>query len=306
MNEREAIRMTQSRRFGPVLTAMVTPLKADFSVDWAKAAALASHLVQNGSDGLVVAGTTGESPTLSPSEKLKLFHVVLEAVGDRATVIAGTGSYDTAETIHLSREAERVGVHGLLLVTPYYSRPPQEALFQHYWAVAEAVQTPCILYNVPSRTSVNLAATTTLRLAAHPKIVGIKECADLGQVAEILQGAPEDFTLWCGDDAMLLPYLAVGAHGVISVAAHLIGPTLQGLIRQFAAGDVTGAARIHREMLPLLKALFATSNPIGVKAALRLTGWDVGPLRLPLLPASEAEEGALRGALVAAGLVIRR
>lgn len=297
--------MTTSPRFGSVITAMVTPLKADFTVDWAKAAALASHLVANGSDGLVVAGTTGESPTLSPAEKLKLFQVVLEAVGDRAAVIAGTGSYDTAETIHLSREAEKVGVHGLLLVTPYYSRPPQEALYQHYWAVAEAVQTPCILYNVPGRTAVNLAASTTLRLAAHPNIVGIKECADLVQVADVLRGAPDDFTLWCGDDAMLLPYLSVGAHGVISVASHLVGPRLQELIRQYSGGEVKGAARIHRDLLPFFKALFATSNPIGVKAALRLTGWDVGPLRAPLLAASDAEVEELRGALVEAGLVNR-
>lgn len=297
--------MNPSPRFGPVLTAMVTPLNADYTVDWAKAAALAAHLVANGSDGLVVAGTTGESPTLSPAEKLKLFQVVLEAVGDRASVIGGTGSYDTAETIHLSREAEKVGVHGLLLVTPYYSRPPQEALYQHYMAVAEAVESPCILYNVPSRTAVNLAAPTTLRLAAHPNIVGIKECADLGQLGEILRGAPDDFTVWSGDDGALLPYLALGAYGIISVASHLVGPKLQAMIKQHAAGDVTGAARIHLELLPLLKALFATTNPIGVKTALRLTGWDVGPMRLPLLAASAAEEAALRGALVEAGLLER-
>lgn len=295
--------MTPSPRFGPVLTAMVTPFNADYSVDWTKAKALASHLIDSGSDGLVVAGTTGESPTLSAAEKLKLFEVVLEAVGDRASVIAGTGSYDTAETIHLSREAERVGVHGLLLVTPYYSRPPQEALYQHYWSVADAVQSPCILYNVPSRTAVNLAASTTLRLAAHPNIIGIKECADLGQLGEILRGAPEAFTIWSGDDGALLPYLALGAYGIISVAAHLVAPRFQAMIKQHAAGDVTGAARIHLELLPLLKALFATTNPIGVKAALRLTGWDVGPLRLPLLSATEAEEAALRGALVEAGLL---
>lgn len=295
--------MTPSPRFGPVLTAMVTPLNADYSVDWTKAKALASHLIETGSDGLIVAGTTGESPTLSAAEKLKLFEVVLEAVGDRASVIAGTGSYDTAETIHLSREAERVGVHGLLLVTPYYSRPPQEALYQHYWSVAEAVQSPCILYNVPSRTAVNLAAATTLRLAAHPNIIGIKECADLGQLGELLRGAPEAFTIWSGDDVALLPYLALGAYGIISVAAHLVAPRFQAMIKHHAAGDVTGAARIHLELLPLLKALFATTNPIGVKAALRLTGWDVGPLRLPLLSATEAEEAALRGALVEAGLL---
>lgn len=295
--------MTPSPRFGPVLTAMVTPLKADYTVDWAKAAALASHLVENGSDGLVVAGTTGESPTLSAAEKLKLFQVVLEAVGDRASVIAGTGSYDTAETIHLSREAEKVGVHGLLLVTPYYSRPPQEALYQHYWTVADRVQSPIILYNVPSRTAVNLAAPTTLRLSAHENIIGIKECADLGQLGEILRGAPADFTVWSGDDAMLLPFLSLGAHGIISVASHLVGERFQALIRQFKAGDVTGAAQIHLELVPLLKALFATTNPIGVKAALKLTGWDVGPVRLPLLSASEAEEAALRGALVEAGLI---
>lgn len=295
--------MTPSPQFGPVLTAMVTPLKADHTVDWAQAAALASHLVANGSDGLVVAGTTGESPTLSSAEKLKLFEVVLEAVGDRASVIAGTGSYDTAETIHLSREAQKVGVHGLLLVTPYYNRPPQEALYQHYWKVADSVEKPIILYNVPTRTAVNLAAPTTLRLAAHPNIIGVKECADLGQLGEILRGAPADFTVWSGDDAMLLPFLSLGAYGIISVAAHLVGDRFQALIRQFKAGDVAGAAKIHLELLPLLKALFATTNPIGVKAALRLIGWEVGPLRLPLLDATASEEAALRGALVEAGLL---
>jgi 4-hydroxy-tetrahydrodipicolinate synthase len=293
--------MTTSLRFGPVLTAMVTPLKADFTVDWTKVAALASHLVDHGSDGLAVAGTTGESPTLSTREKLRLFEVVLDAVGDRAVVIGGTGSYDTAETIHLSQEAERVGVHGLLLVTPYYSKPPQEALFHHFRTVAEAVSLPCILYNVPARTAINMAATTTLRLAAVPNVIGIKECADLGQVGEIIREAPDGFRVWCGDDASLLPYLAVGAYGVISVVTHLMGPEIQSLIRSFKSGDVQRAAQQHRDLLPLLKALFATTNPIGVKAALRLTGWDVGPLRPPLLAASEGEEQALREALRAAG-----
>lgn len=289
--------------FGRLLTAMVTPMNPDRSVNFKRAAELAQHLVASGSEGLVVSGTTGESPTLTVSEKLRLFESVLEAVGDKVTVIAGTGSYNTAESIALSREAERVGVHGLLLVTPYYNKPPQEGLYQHFRAVAEAVSLPCILYNVPSRTSINLAAQTTLRLAQVPNIAGIKECADLGQLADILRDKPEEFTVWSGDDSNLLPYLAVGAHGVVSVASHLVGPQMQEMIQAFRKGQVDQAAAWHRRLLPLFRGLFAVTNPVLVKAALAMTGFEAGPVRLPLVEASDAEKEGLRQVLAGAGVL---
>lgn len=289
--------------FGRLLTAMVTPMTPDRSVDFKRAAELAHHLVASGSDGLVVSGTTGESPTLSKTEKLRLFETVLEAVGDKVPVIAGTGSHNTAESVEFSRQAEKTGVHGLLLVTPYYSRPPQEGLYQHFKAIAESVSTPCILYNVPSRTAINLTAETTLRLAAIPNIIGIKECADLGQLTDLLNGAPDSFTVWSGDDAALLPYLVVGAYGIVSVASHLVGPQIQELISAFREGQVDQAAAWHRRLLPLFRGLFAVTNPVLVKAALAMTGFPVGPLRAPLLEATEAERKALQEALASAGLL---
>lgn len=289
--------------FGRLLTAMVTPMHSDHSVDYKRAAELARHLVSAGSDGLIVSGTTGESPTLTKDEKLKLFETVMEAVGDKHTVIAGTGSYNTAETIAFSRAAEQTGVHGLLLVTPYYNKPPQEGLYQHFRAVAEAVSSPCILYNVPSRTAINLAPQTTLRLAEVPNIVGIKECGDLGQLTDVLSGAPEGFTVWSGDDAALLPYLALGAYGIISVASHVAGPQMQELIQAFRAGQVDQAAAWHRRLMPLFRGLFNVTNPVLVKAALEMTGFPVGPLRLPLVEATEAERDALQSTLAAAGLL---
>ena len=289
--------------FGRLLTAMVTPMKPDLSVDYDRAAALAHRLVENGSEGLVVSGSTGESPTLTPTEKLKLFETVVKAVGDKVAVIGGTGSYNTAESIELSRRAEDTGVHALLLVTPYYNRPPQEGLYQHFKAVAEATKLPCILYNVPSRTAINLAAQTTIRLAQIPNIIGIKECGDLGQVADILSGAPEGFTVWCGDDAATLPYLSVGAYGIVSVASHLVGPQMQAMIKAFRAGEVDQAAAIHRQLMPIFRGLFAVTNPVLVKAALAMQGFPVGSPRPPLVEASAEELGALRKLLTSAGLL---
>ncbi|MFZ5827182.1 MAG: 4-hydroxy-tetrahydrodipicolinate synthase [Bacillota bacterium] len=289
--------------FGRLLTAMVTPMTESLEVDYKRAAELARHLVDSGSDGLVVSGTTGESPTLSKSEKLRLFETVVEAVGEKAPVIAGTGSYSTAESIELSREAEKTGVHGLLLVTPYYNKPPQEGLYQHFRAVAESVSLPCILYNVPSRTAINLAPETTIRLAQIPNVVGIKECADLGQLADVLSGAPESFRVWSGDDANLLPYLAVGAYGIVSVASHLVGPQMKEMIEAYREGQVEQAAAWHRRLLPLYRGLFAVTNPVLVKASLAMTGFPVGPLRPPLVEPSEGEKRALREALANAGLL---
>lgn len=282
---------------------MVTPMNADRTVDYERAAELARRLVASGSEGLVVAGTTGESPTLSADEKLKLFEAVVRAVGDQVAVIGGTGSYNTAETIRLTRRAEETGIHGVLLVTPYYNKPPQEGLYQHFKAVAESTKLPCILYNVPSRTSVNLAAATTLRLAQIPNIVGIKECGDLAQVAEIISGAPEGFRVWSGDDSATLPFLAVGAYGVVSVASHVVGPQMQQMIQAYLAGRVEEAAAWHRRLLPVFKGLFAVTNPVLVKAALEMVGFPVGPLRLPLVEANQQEREALRASLEKAGVL---
>lgn len=289
--------------FGRLLTAMVTPMDENRTVDYKRAAELARHLVASGSDGLVVSGTTGESPTLSQAEKLRLFETVVEAVGEAVPVIAGTGSYSTAESIELSRAAEKTGVHGLLLVTPYYNRPPQEGLYRHFRSIAESVGLPCVLYNVPSRTAVNMTAETTLRLAELPNVVGIKECADLGQLADLLNGAPEGFKVWSGDDASLLPYLAVGAYGIVSVASHLVGPQMREMIEAFREGQVEQAAAWHRRLLPLYRSIFAVTNPVLVKAALEMTGFPMGPLRPPLLEASVAERKTLQSALAEAGLI---
>lgn len=289
--------------YGRLFTAMVTPMKPDGAVDFDRAAELARRLVATGSEGIVVAGTTGESPTLTHVEKLKLFETIVKAVGDQVTVVGGTGSNNTADTIELTREAEGTGIDAVLLVTPYYNKPSQEGLYQHFKAVAEATKLPCILYNVPSRTVVNLAPATVLRLAEVPNIVGLKECGDLGQLVAVLTGAPEGFTVWSGDDAATLPYLALGAHGIISVASHVVGPQMKEMIEAFRAGQVDQAAAWHRRLLPVFRGLFAVTNPVLVKAALEMVGFPVGPLRLPLAPASEAEKAALQNLLASAGLL---
>lgn len=289
--------------FGRLITAMVTPMNDDLSVNYERAAELARYLVDSGSEGIVVSGTTGESPTLSAAEKLKLFETVVKAVGDKAAVIGGTGSYNTADTVEFTRRAEATGIHGALLVTPYYNKPPQEGLYQHFKAVAGATSLPCILYNVFSRTSINMTAQTTLRLAEIPNIVGIKECADLNQLTEVLNGAPEGFRVWSGDDAATLPYMALGAYGIISVAAHVVGPQMQEMIQALLAGQVPQAAAWHRRLYPVFKGLFAVTNPVLVKAALAMTGFEVGPVRPPLVEATDMEREALREVLAAADLL---
>ena len=289
--------------FPRLITAMVTPMKPDLSVDYDRAAELAHHLAASGSDGIVVSGTTGESPTLTKAEKLKLFETVVKAVGDKVSVIGGTGSYSTAETVELTKAAEGTGIHGLLLVTPYYNKPPQEGLYRHFRAVAESTSLPCMLYNVPSRTAINMTAETTLRLAQLPNVVGIKECADLSQLADILSGAPEGFRVWSGDDAATLPYLALGAYGIVSVASHIVGPQMQEMVGAFLEGQNAQAAAWHRRLVPVFRGLFAVTNPVLVKAALAMTGFDAGPLRPPLLEATQQEQEQLRLVLAAADIL---
>jgi 4-hydroxy-tetrahydrodipicolinate synthase len=284
---------------GRLLTAMVTPFDREGQVDFRQAGGLAQALLDSGSDGLVVAGTTGEAPTLSPREKLRLFAEVKKATGGRGAVIAGTGSYNTAESVELSREAERTGVDALLLTVPYYNKPSQEGLFQHFVAISRATSLPCILYNVPSRTGTDMTAETTLRLSRIPSIVGIKEASGkLDQVATIIQGARGDFRVWSGNDEDTLPILALGGYGTISVASHLVGAQLQQMITSFLRGDAELAAAIHRRLLPLVKALFLVGNPVPLKYALNHIGFQVGSPRLPLVEPDEATAAKIREALV--------
>jgi len=290
--------------FGRLITAMVTPMHDDGRLDLAAAAALTDHLIATGSDSIVVAGTTGESPTLTTEEKLALFRAVRDAAAGRARVIAGTGNYNTQESIELTRAAEEIGVDGAMLVVPYYNNPPQEGLYRHFAAIAAQTSLPIVLYNVPTRTVRNMEAATTLRLAELPNIVAVKEASgNLEQIARIAAEAPPGFRVYSGDDAMTLPILAVGGYGVISVASHVAGRQIRAMIDAFVAGDVAEAARRHGELLPLFKACFVTTNPIPIKAALSLLGLPAGPVRLPLIDADESVRATLRAAMAKLGLL---
>lgn len=270
---------------GRLITAMVTPFDEEGLVDYKQARRLAAALLDSGSDGLVVSGTTGESPTLTVQEKLKLFEEIKAAAGQRGAVIAGTGNYSTEESCHLSKEAQKVGVHALLLVVPYYNKPTQEGLYQHFKAIAASTSLPCILYNVPTRTVTNLAAETVLRLAQISNIIGVKEAsANYEQIARIIEGAPKDFLVYSGNDSDTLPILALGGYGVISVASHLMGKQIKQMIELFLKGKREEAASLHRKLLPLVNALFLVSNPIPLKHALNKAGFAVGRPRLPLTP----------------------
>lgn len=290
--------VAQRKRLGRLLTAMVTPFDAQGEVDYPRARQLASALLDSGSDGLIVSGTTGESPTLSREEKLRLFAEVKAAVSGRAAIIAGTGNYDTRDSQELTKEAERIGVDACLLVVPYYSRPNQEGLWAHFKAIAESTGLPCIIYNVPSRTVTNLAADTLIRLSQIENIVAVKEASgNLAQVAEIIQGSKKDFLVYSGNDGDTLPILALGGYGVISVASHLVGLQIKDMIGKFLAGRFEEAASIHRHLLPLINALFIVSNPVPVKWALNYLGFPVGKPRLPLVEPDEKSIGVIRTTL---------
>jgi len=284
--------------FGRVLTAMATPFDEHGAVNWNEAIRLARHLVDNGSEGIVVAGTTGESPTLSDEEKLRLFRTVKEAVGGRAMVVAGTGTYDTKHSIHLSNEAERGGADGLLLVNPYYNRPSQDGLYAHFRAIAESTRLPCMLYNIPSRTGVNCAPETIARLAEIPNIVAVKEATgNLDQASDIRRRTREEFLIYSGDDSLTLPILSVGGAGVVSVASHLVGRDIQEMVKSYERGDVRKALQLHLRMLPLFKVLFITTNPVPLKAALNMSGFNVGKPRLPLVEATPKEKEQVQSVL---------
>ena len=277
---------------------MVTPFTADGAVDYELAKRLASALLSSGSDGVVVAGTTGESPTLTREEELRLFSEMKSAVGDRGTVIAGTGSNSTAEALETTKRAERIGVDACLLVVPYYNKPTQEGLYQHFKTIAESTKLPCIPYNVPSRTVTSLSADTTIKLSRIDNIIGVKEASsDLNHIARIISGTEDDFLVWSGNDNDTFPLLALDSYGVISVASHLVGNQIKEMIDSFANGKINEAASIHRHLLPLVDALFVVSNPIPLKYALNHIGFKVGKPRLPLTEPDEKTAALIRDTL---------
>lgn len=291
--------------FGRVLTAMITPFKEDGSVNYAVAEQLAVHLADRGSDGIVVCGTTGESPALTWEEEYNLFQVVQKAVAGKAQVIAGTGSNSTSEAIAATQKAAKLGLDGSLQVVPYYNKPPQEGLYRHFKAIASSVpELPIMVYNVPGRSSVNLLPETVARLAEIPNIVAVKEASgNLDQASQIRRITPPEFQIYSGDDSLTLPMLAVGATGVVSVASHIVGEQLQQMIQAFEAGQVQVATQIHLQLFDLFKALFLTTNPIPVKALLELQGWNVGAPRLPLCEASEEIVKKLKDELSKLGML---
>ena len=292
--------------FGRLLTAMVTPFNADGSVNYEKAADLAEWLINNGSDGLVVAGSTGEAATMSAEEKLELFRVVVNRINKRVPVIAGTGSNNTTDSVKMTKMAEAMGVDGALIVGPYYNKPTQEGFYQHFAAVAQSTGLPIIVYNVPGRTASNISPAIVARLAADfGNIVAIKEAAgNVAQVAELYSVLPEEFTIYSGDDGLILPFMSVGATGLISVLSNIGGGILQDVMQAYEDGRVCEAAKLNARMVPLANAMFIETNPIPVKAAVTLvTGIDAGQPRLPLTPMEPANKAKMVAVLQEYGLV---
>ena len=292
--------------FGRLLTAMVTPFNADGSVNYEKAADLAEWLINNGSDGLVVAGSTGEAATMSAEEKLELFRVVVNRINKRVPVIAGTGSNNTADSVKMTKMAEAMGVDGALIVGPYYNKPTQEGFYQHFAAVAQSTGLPIIVYNVPGRTASNISPAIVARLAADfENIVAIKEAAgNVAQVAELYSVLPEEFTIYSGDDGLIIPFMSVGATGLISVLSNIGGGILQDVMQAYEDGRVREAAKLNARMVPLANAMFIETNPIPVKAAVTLvTGIDSGQPRLPLTPMEPANKAKMVAVLQEYGLV---
>jgi 4-hydroxy-tetrahydrodipicolinate synthase len=296
--------MTQDARrpFGRLVTAMVTPMHSDGGVDLDGAGRLAEYLVdEQGNDALVINGTTGESPTTSDAEKEAVLRAVSEAVGDRAKIIAGVGTPNTAHTIELARQAEKAGAHGLLVVTPYYNKPPQSGLLSHFLAVADSTGLPMLVYDIPHRSGVPIATSTMVQLAQHERIVGVKDAkGDLVEQSWVLRRA--EFAYYCGDDAMTLPSLAAGAVGIVGTSTHLCGPGTKKMIEAFESGDHSAALKLHQQLLPLFTGIFRTQGVILVKAAMNARGLPGGPVRLPLADATEAELAQLRRDCADAGL----
>jgi len=286
---------------GQILTAVVTPFAEDGSVNLDAFKRLCVHLVENGSDGVVVAGTTGEAPTLSDEERLGLFAAAIEAVGDRAKIVAGTGTYSTAHSVHLTREAQKLGVDAFLVVTPYYNKPPVRGIIAHFEAIAAVTDKPIVVYNIPQRVVINLEPDTLVELAEIPNVQYVKQATpDLDQARRIV--SESGLILLAGGDELLLPFLEVGGKGGILVYTHIVGPRVRELVTRFEDGDAEGAREIEKELAPIIEAL-SVANPIPVKAALNMLGHDAGGHRLPLVEATEAEKTAIRGALERAGIL---
>ena len=283
---------------GRLITAMVTPFDEQGQVDYGQARKLANALLDSGSDALVVTGTTGEGPTLSPEEKIRLYGEVKEAIGDRGHVIAGTTDNNTAASIELSKEAEEVGADALLLTVPAYNKPPQEGLYQHFKAIAGSTNLPCVLYNVTSRTSLNMTDETTLRLSHIDNIIGVKEAgSDMDQITRIIDGSDDGFRVWSGNDNETFQIMATGGYGVVSVLSHLVGSQIKQMMGYLLEGDVEKAAEEHRRLLPLFKVMFVVSNPIPIKYALNQVGFHAGNTRLPLVPPDEKSAERIREVL---------
>ena len=284
--------------FGRILTAMVTPMNAEQEVDYAAAEVLAKYLIDHGSDGIVVCGTTGESPTVTQDEKMELFRVVKKAVGDTGKVIANIGSNFTAGSTSLARKVEDLGLDGIMAVVPYYNKPSQEGLYQHFAAIAQTTALPVMLYNVPGRTSANLLPATVRRLADIPNIVALKEAAgSMDQVSELKRILPDEFTVYSGDDSSTLPMLALGCSGVVSVAAHIIGDEMKAMVDAWFGGDIETATRWHLRLYPMFKGVFIATNPVPVKTMLNMMGIQVGGVRLPLVDANSEEKEFLTNLL---------
>jgi len=286
------------KKLGRLLTAMVTPFNKEGMVDYEQAKRLALALLNSGSEGLVIVGTTGESPTLIRQEELRLFAEVKSAVGEQGSVIAGTGSNSTAEAVEATKEAEKIGVDACLLVVPYYNKPTQEGLYQHFKTIAQSTSLPCIPYNVPSRTVTNLSADTVIKLSHIDNIIGVKEASgNLDQISQIISNTSDDFLVWSGNDSDTLPMLALGGYGIISVASHLVGNQIKEMIDSFTSGKTDKAAEIHRHLLPLINALFVVSNPVPVKYALNSIGFPAGKPRLPLVEPDEKTAAFIKDTL---------
>lgn len=287
----EELQVKPKGKFGPVWTAMVTPFTEGGDIDFEACGRLIDYLIETGTDVLVVAGTTGESPLLKDKEKIELFHYCVQYSNGRVPIVAGTGSNSTKASIALTQEAEQVGVDGVMLVTPYYNKPSQHGLIAHFTAIADKTVLPVMLYNVPGRTGINMEAQTTIELSKHANISAIKEASgDLDQIAAIIEYTDESFAVYSGDDGIALPVLALGGDGVVSVAAHVIGRELKGLVQAFQAGERKIAADTHRKLLPVMKAMFLAPNPTCVKYSLNKIGVHVGEVQLPLIPLNNQEK----------------
>jgi 4-hydroxy-tetrahydrodipicolinate synthase len=286
---------------GEVITATVTPFDADGAVDYERYGEICTYLIENGSDGVVVSGTTGEAPTLSDNERLGLLQAALDAVGDRATVIAGTGTYSTDHSIHLTKQADGAGAHGVLVVTPYYNKPPRRGIVAHFKAVAAATELPLMVYNIPSRVVINIEPETMAELAEIPNVTSVKQAyADIDQARRIVEFGLD---LYAGDDNIIYPFLEVGGKGGVCVHTHIVGPRVKEMIRRFGEGDSEGAKRIDEELAPAYELLGVVTGPIQIKAALNMLGHDVGGLRLPLVEASDGERGQIRDCLERLGVL---